>query len=289
MKTFFLLAALAAIPWMSHGAEDVGELFFTNLASAPFPHPQRADGHRYGGQHYPAEKHYRDNRVAIFVPKNFRAGTNVDFVVHFHGWRARLDRVLEKFELVGQFAASGRNAILVVPQGPLDAPDSFGGKLEDAGGFQRFMDEVLGVLRERGTIKSARLGRVILSGHSGGYRVISSILDTGGLTPHIAEVWLFDALYGRSEKFRAWIERGNGRLINIYTAGGGTKAETEKFIAVLKAKQWPVLARGDAGVTVEELRKHRLIFLFTALDHNGVLHRNGNFRDYLMASGLAER
>ena len=49
-----------------------GELTVTPLASAPFPHPKRADGHRYKNQLYPAQEHYSDNTVAIFIPKGFR-------------------------------------------------------------------------------------------------------------------------------------------------------------------------------------------------------------------------
>ena len=127
-----------------------GSLIVTNFASAPFPHPQRANGHRYRNQVFPAPLHYSDSRVALFVPGGFRAGKQVDFVVHIHGWRAALEELLEKFKLVDQFRASGRNAVLVVPQGPLRAPDSFGGKLEDRDGLRRLLTEALAVLREHG-------------------------------------------------------------------------------------------------------------------------------------------
>ena len=291
--TFLLLgvwsgSVFAAAP-MTNNLQTLGELFFTNLASAPFPHPLRVNGHAHAGQVYPATPHYADNRVAIFIPKNFRATDKVNLVVHFHGWRARLDRMLEKFQLIEQFAASGRNAIFVAPQGPLDAPDSFGGKLEDAEGFRRFLDEVLGVLRQRQQLQQAGLGDVILSGHSGGYRVMASILQVGGVTAHIKEVYLFDALYGRSDAFLDWIERGQGRLINIYTKDGGTKAETEKFIATLKSKNIPHLAREEAGITSRELKENRLLFLFTTLDHNQVLYEHHNFRDYLATGSLPAR
>lgn len=93
----------------------------------PFPSPQRAQGHAYRGEVFPAEKHYADNRVAIFVPPGFQPDAPLNFVVHFHGWRARLDQLLPKFRLLEQFVAIGKNVLLEVPQGPLEAPDSFGG------------------------------------------------------------------------------------------------------------------------------------------------------------------
>jgi len=45
---------------------------------------------------------------------------------------------------------------------------------------------------------------IILSGHCGGYRVISAILDRGGRSAHVKEVWLFDALYAESDRFLMW-------------------------------------------------------------------------------------
>src|SRR5690349_8631144 len=158
-----------------------GQLILKSLASAPFPHPQRAEGHKYKDEFYSAAEHYSDSTVAIFIPKGFRETGKVDFVVHFHGWRNHVDEVLRRYELIPQLVESGRNAVLVIPQGPWDAPDSFGGKLEDQGGFKRFMDEVAETLRHQSTLrkKEFAIGSIILSGHSGGYHVMASILDHG--------------------------------------------------------------------------------------------------------------
>src|SRR5262249_44380005 len=190
-----------------------------------------------------------------------------DFVVHFHGWRNHVEKVLDQYKLIEQLVGSGRNAILVVPQGPRDAPDSFGGKLEDADGFKRFMEETLQVLRDKSGLKQkpARSGRIVLSGHSGGYQVISSILDRGGLTGQVREVWLFDALYGRTDKFQAWVDRDQGRLIDIYTENGGTKAETERWMATLAKQPKSFLATNESAHP--DLCSQRLIFLFTDLPH----------------------
>jgi hypothetical protein len=120
-----------------------GRLILTQFALAPFPHPQRAEGHTYHGETFSAEKHYADSTVAIFIPQGFHETGRIDFVIHFHGWRNHVAAVLPHYRLIEQFTESRRNAILVVPQGPYDAPDSFGGKLEDQDGFRRFMYEVL--------------------------------------------------------------------------------------------------------------------------------------------------
>ena len=112
-------------------------MILAQLTSAPFPHPSRAEGHRYNGQLFAAKEHYADSSVAIFVPKGFRESGKIDFIVHFHGWTNHVERVLDHYKLIEQLTASGRNAVLVVPQGPRDAPDSGGGKLEDADGFKQ--------------------------------------------------------------------------------------------------------------------------------------------------------
>jgi hypothetical protein len=260
-----------------------GELLLVKLDSAPFPHPSRAEGHKYQNEFYSADEHYRDSTVGIFIPKGFRAADGkVDFVVHFHGWRNHVEKVLEHYELIEQFAEASPNAILVVPQGPYDAPDSFDGKLEDPDGFKRFMGDVMATLRDRKIITDEALGGIILSGHSGGYEAISSILAVGGLTDHVREVWLFDALYGRTEKFMNWFDHSsNTRFIDIYTEHGGTKAETEKLMADLTQKKTPFLAKKEADVTPADLHTNRLIFIFTDLPHDDTPMKHRAFAEYL--------
>ena len=265
-----------------------GELIVTQLAPAPFPHTQRAQGHKHKDRLYPADKHYSDSSVAIFIPKGFRESGKTDFVVHFHGWRNHLEIVFSQYQLIEQFVESCRNAMLIVPQGPFDACDSFGGKLEDADGFKRFMGEVMDTLLQQRKLNAEAIGNVILSGHSGGYRAIAFILAQGGMTERMKEVWLFDALYKQTEKFLTWLDQHQGRLINIYTANAGTKEETEKLMADLKLKGTAFFARNETEVTPQELQQNKLVFLFTELGHNDVLARHRTFREFLKASCLAE-
>ena len=75
--------------------------------------------------------------------------------------------------------AEKTNALLVLPQGPYRARDSFGGKMEDTGGFKRMVDDVLATLVKEEVIKSAKLNKLILSAHSGGYRPAAFVLDRG--------------------------------------------------------------------------------------------------------------
>jgi hypothetical protein len=270
---------------------DCGELIVTQLVSAPFPHPSRAEGHKYKTELFPAKEHYSDSTVAIFIPKGFRQTARVDFVVHFHGWKNNVAGVLGRYKLIEQLVESGRNAVLVVPQGPRNAPDSFGGKLEDLNGFKRFMDELAATLRQRSSLKtnSFTLGNIVLSGHSGGYQVISSIVDRGGLADHVKEVWLFDALYARTEKFFAWFDQQHGRLLDLYTDHGGTKDETEQLMATLKKRGTPFFTGEETDVKPAALNTNQPIFLHTDLPHDGVLEKHRTFAQFLSTSCLAAR
>jgi hypothetical protein len=290
-KSLAILLGLLSGAWLQ--AADLtgqyapqGQLIVTNLASAPFPHPLRAQGHQYKDKFFSAADHYQDSHVALFVPKGFRAGGEVDLVVHFHGWGNNLTNALGKYQLIRQFASSRRNAVLIVPQGPVDASDSFGGKLEDAGGFKQFIADALAGLGQRGILGDARPGRIILSGHSGGYEVISAILARGGLTDHVREVWLFDALYARTERFVLWFDHHPGRFIDLYTAHGGTLDESEELMTALRGNGAPFFCANETNATAADLRINPLIFLFSDLPHDEVMQARGTFQRFLETSVL---
>ncbi len=266
----------------------LGQLIVTQFISAPFPHPARANGHTYAGQFYSAAEHYSNSDVAIFIPKNFRATDKVDFVVHFHGWMNTVATTLTNYQLVEQFFASGKNAILIVPEGPHHAPDSFGGKLEDTNGFKMFMAEAMEKLRANNVLTNSNpeIGNIILSGHSGGYHVIAAIVDRGGLPEKIREVWLFDALYGNVENFITWQKTENGRLLNIYTDHGGTKENSETLMANYKTNGVSFFASEDTNAVPENFLTNKIVFLHTDMVHNDVVGKRRTFEQFLKTSCL---
>jgi hypothetical protein len=298
MKVLSSLALVLGAPAFASAAPSLEETYATQgrlimapFASAPFPHPARAEGHTYDGKHYTAKAHYSDNTVALFIPHGFRETGRVDFVVHFHGWNNTVAGTLGTFHLVEQLVASGKNAVLVVPEGPHDAPDSFGGKLEDADGFKRFMAEVVATLRARAgfTTTDFSVGRIILSGHSGSYHVIAAILDRGGLPKNADEVWLFDALYGQVDSYVNWSDRTHGRLLNLYTDHGGTKEESEKLQARLLARGSTIYAAEETALAADKLKAGQFVFLHTDLAHNDVLNQRNEFTLFLKTSALTDR
>ena len=249
------------------------------LQNAPFPHADRMEGFRNSrGEFYALDGHYDEGAAVLVIPEDWREKpSGIDLIVHFHGHRNEVLRVLEKFRMPQQLIASKKNAILVLAQGPKNAPDSFGGKMEDPGGFRKFIFEVLQRLKDDGAIANMKINSVIISAHSGGYRPAAFVLDVGDMPELISEVWLFDAFYGQHKKFMSWIEEYDGKLISIYTAH--LRDEHEVFTAELNEK----------GIKYgRDLSQNaRVTFYQTEVCHNCVL--DGNFRLYLELSGLEER
>ena len=294
-KTFCAIALILVAPsgradesWQTNYAA-FGKLLVASFATAPFPHGARTAGFSRGGKTFAAAEHYSDSTVAMFVPNNFRPADEVDFVIHFHGWNNTVAGTLEQFNLVRQFCDSGKNAVLIVPEGPHNAPDSFGGKLEDTNGFKMFMTEAMEKLRQSGVLANSetgapQIGNVILSGHSGGYHVMAGIVDRGGVP--IKEAWLFDALYGNTENFVAWQKHEGGRMVNIYTDHGGTKDESEKLMASYKTNGVRFVSLEETNSATQDLAKSKIVFIHTDLTHNEVIFRRGEFAQFLQTSCL---
>ncbi len=291
LKIIFILSFFYCINIFSQNLptrySQYGEMIITHLHNASFPDTGRANGYTYDSTFYSAKDHYMDSTVAVFIPKGFKSGSSINLVVHFHGWRNNADSTFAQYNLVKQFSESGKNALLVVPGGAVNVPDSYGGKLEETNGFKRFVNELMDTLYSRKAISNEKIDKIILSGHSGGYEVMAYILMRGGLTKYIKEVYIFDALYADKEKFIHWFDNYNGKLIDIYTQHGGTKRETERLIADLGGWGIPFVSFNDENnVTSFDLANNRLIFIFTDLKHDYVVYKRNEFEKYLKASCL---
>ncbi len=266
---------------------NYGDMVITHLHNASFPDTGRANGHMYDNKMYNTEDHYMDSTVAVFIPKGYKDEAAVDLVIHFHGWNNNVDSTFAHYKLVKQFVESGKNALLVVPEGPKNSPDSYGGKLESTGGFKNFVNELLDTLYAKGKIKNERVGRIILSGHSGGYRVMAYILMRGGLSASIKQVILLDALYADTEKYVYWLDHYDGKLIDIYTDHGGTKDDSENLMADLKGWGIPFVSyNNESDVTDFGLANNRLVFIHTDLPHNEVPFERDEFMRFVKASCL---
>ena len=107
-----------------------GDLILRPFEHAPYPHKSRENGFTYDSKKFPRDPNYVDSTVGIVIPPGYKPGDTVDYVVHFHGWGNHVSKVISQYKLMPQLVAADLNAILIVPQGPKDASDSGGGKLE---------------------------------------------------------------------------------------------------------------------------------------------------------------
>ncbi len=238
---------------------------------------------------YDATRHYSDSTVALYVPARFRRTGATDFVVHFHGWNNDVRRVLPRYRLREQLDASGRNAILIVPQGPKDAPDSGDGKLElDAGGFERFMGEIAAWLRSAGVVESTAIGNIVLTAHSGGYGGAGGVLTHGEMNDAISDVVLFDAAYGYYAAFASWtLATPAHHLLSVFTDDTST-GNTALMGMVQQPKPNLFVRLGDA-LTLEQLQTRLPTFvLTTAIAHDELLTAKDWYALFLRATALKD-
>ena len=276
---FFALLVTITLPVVSAQttqptwqATPQGQLILRPFLHAPYPHPSREHGFEGRSTTYPANPHYTDSTVGIVIPAGYLQGDTVDYVVHFHGHNNHVAKVITQYKLAEQLSAARVNGILIVPQGPRDAADSGGGKLElDAGAFEQLMGEVTEFLNAQRKIRTTRIGRIVLSSHSGGYKVTAAILDHGGLAEHINDVLLLDSSYGSLESFAHWAAASaDHRLVSLYTQhlAGANK----ELMGMLDraGTRYRLIAIDEAAVQDQVFARRGVTFMATTIPHDEV-------------------
>ncbi len=259
--------------------DTLGSTLTLELEHAPFPAPGAW---------------YRDPTVIAFIPRHFRAARDgsVSVIVHFHGHNTTAERAIAAHQLREQLFDSKQNAILLVPEIAVMAPDSAAGKLETPGAFARMIEDALRTLSASGTLPAGSTpGRVCISAHSGGYHAAACALRGGGIAVH--ETYLFDALYADVDVFRDWVIAGRGKpmssrhkLVSYYTAGT-TEANTRKLFAELSQAGVDVAVENVEGtLSREELTHAEAVSIRTSLTHGKVTSELNGLRDCLYASAL---
>jgi len=231
-----------------------------------------------------------------YIPKGLRVGSSIDVVVHLHGFVNCIENVLgdadtactaggpvrSAHKLASQLEASGKNAILLLPEvtpAARDAASADFGALLDAGALAQLVDEALDDLAATlGT--RPKIGRLIVEVHSGGYRGAAAFVDGGGA--RIDELYLLDALYGMEDSFESWLKKDLSllqgtsplrRYANVYTLSAGTLADSQAQATRLAAFA-PADAllddRTTATLTGADYA-HGLIVKRSGLDHDGVV------------------
>lgn len=273
------------ISWFTTTAvlAQTGRLIRFSTSYSMFPDTARSKGHFYNGNYYDAATHYSDSAVLIYVPGHFTPQKKINIVYWFHGWGNNIDSACRQFQLLEQFEASGRNAVFVFPEGPKDAPDSYGGKLEQPVFFQLLTKEVVEKLFENSIIKLKNNFQIndyaiTLAGHSGAYRVISRIINYSPVT----EVILFDAMYGGNDAYLQWLSRPEHRFINIYTKDGGTYDNSQYIMHQLSdSLKVPFISIEEEALGETVLRNNQKLFIFSKSGHSEVITHHHNWELFL--------
>jgi hypothetical protein len=243
------------------GGVIAGEGVTVDMPAAPYP---------YGNSSFV------DPSVHVFLPEGYRERGTQDLVVHFHGWGTTVDATLADHRYREHLYASGANAVLVVPQGPVNAPSGDFGKLMVPGGLAALAREVIVLLYREGRIQYPVLGDVVLTSHSGGYKAVATNLDPKSLGPPVAQVDLFDSLYGYQSTYESFA-LGGGLLRSNYTANGGTVAANQEVASWLAANGVPPADR----VTQRTLRDDAPVIAFADTSHNGSTRLEGAYGEML--------
>ncbi|MAM02867.1 MAG: hypothetical protein CMH51_04920 [Myxococcales bacterium] len=264
---------------------------------------------------------YDDPTTLIFVPHHYVYGyrrahpktgapespPGLDLVVHFHGHKATARSSMETLQLREQLHESYQNAILVVPQGPVKAADSRFGKLDSPGGFERFLGDVRRALQSPEASRAlgeqarlpaeARVGKVCISAHSGGYKAAARAAEFGQFP--IQEIYLLDALYGEVSVFADWLEedpapRGAAswkrrrKLVSLYRPGTVAK-QNDSLRRQLDRRGIPYrVERSGEPLSRQALQEAAVLFVETRARHSKITCRN-DLRDCLFASSLHRR
>jgi hypothetical protein len=282
----FLQATVATIAATAAPPVTGGRTLIVPFASAPYPHASRSQGHTYQGRLFDAATHYSNSDVGIFIPDGWQPRNGaIDLIVHFYGWNHDIAATFSTYRLREQLVASRRNAILVVPEGPTNAPDSGFGKLElDPGGFARFINDVAARLQQMQFSNTDRVGRIVLTAHSGGYGGAGGVLTRGGMNDSITDVILFDAAYGYFDAFAEWASAPQHHLLSLFT--GDTSTGNAALMGKLQAPTPNLYVRLADSMTLAQLQTRGPTFVLTSVAHDELLQKYSWYSLFLQTTAL---
>ena len=266
----------------------LGTTLWLELNSAPFPF---------------AGKRWKDNTVIVFVPHHHRLvrkDRKVDTVLHFHGHNTNAQEAMVHHQLREQLADSKQNAILVIPQLPLNADTGHPGKLSQPNGLLNLLTDLRKTMQSRKAKRAlgkaalhprSRIGTLCISAHSGGYRSAAACIRHGGF--EVNEVYLFDSLYGDGDTFYEWLcakAKPPGHKLISYYSGGKVAAGNRRLMRRLDEAGFAYLhERTEGEHSRQAITLARAVFVKTAAPHGRVTHQYNELRDCLYASRLKRR
>ena len=202
-------------------------------------------------------------QVALYIPAHYVVTPQPKLTVHFQGWQQGLDfkQTLEKFEMGKELEASGDPKKHLPPDRIIIFPQSTGGfgkyalkqTLSTRKQFAELTQSALKLidrvgLSDQPNKEDPQAQKISVSGHSGAYGPISSVLNDTTTCPHdskecnfsITGISLFDATYPQRTKtekdkfdcFYQFAKSPKNHLYVVFQKG----SDTESTALDMKAK-----------------------------------------------------
>jgi hypothetical protein len=151
-----------------------------------------------GARHIRIETRHR-GPIHVWVPDGYDPA-HAGVVVYVHGYFADVDDAWKQYGLAHQFADSGIDAVFIAPEAPTSATDTVSWSS---------LAELLDRVDDTVDLPD---GPLIAVGHSGAHRTLTEWLDE----PELDTVVLLDALYGKVDELKAWLDASaDHRLIDV--------------------------------------------------------------------------
>jgi hypothetical protein len=211
------------------------------------------------------------NEVAVIVPPSYQATQQVDLVLHLHGHNLSNDPLsvmLAKYRPEALFAQTGRNSILVVP-GSRGKCLEFQQFLADGPHFQNFIDQLAVLIQGASLSKTAEVHSIALSGHSGAYRSLATIISNGVYADQIQELYLLDSAYGKPLELARFALTPGHRFWSAYHPDDPDQYKTHR--AIRKAWDAAGVEYGEfesGTVTERDLRRYQVGIVVSDVDHD---------------------
>lgn len=188
--------------------------------------------------------------VHVWAPPGYRA-SHASLVTYVHGYLTDVDEAWHEHHLAQQFLASGRNALFIVPSAP---------RGRDSDVRWRNLDALLDEVRSHIPLDWPA-GSSVVIGHSGAFRSIARWLGSG----RIDHIILLDALYGRRDRFDAWLNADPHHRLTII-AGADTAEGSDDLARRHPDAVVRTVTRHDLSELTEEERDARFLYLRTRDD-----------------------
>ena len=153
--------------------------------------------------------------VHLFLPTAYNSST-AGTVYYVHGYFNDVDQAWHQHELASQFAASGRNALFVVPEAPTANTEAVKWPT---------MAALMETVTRQADIEIPG-GPAVVMVHSGGFRTMQGWLGSGT----VDTVLMLDGLYGAEAELTEWLAGKGNHRGSLVMVGFDTAGKMEKFI-----------------------------------------------------------